>query len=531
MKLNIYLLRDDIDNIEAAFSSDLRADKFEEARKLDSTNSEIQAYIECPREKTPPWADFLRTGFEVSSEIKNTSNGAIVHIKTDNRSFIITFGYAHSAIDSSRIVPDFGLKVVLNTMESGNLRTIETRRNDRATRQTKAHLSTEQPISAFGIETSVDWLRAARGELPTKDKDKTLGLKGSIEGSDSVRINTSNKLHELPSICRALLERYQTDHYKKHFAFIDHLRPLRNKDPICADLDQKVANQLLSEDYDNINIAFPTIPSNNVDRYKIFIGRRHEHVDDLTVESVVSCLRRLEKKLDDDDTNISELLISKKIKVIALDQNDGAASTKNHLWHYLVAHIDEGDNKLFVLNEGTWFQTERSYVKELRDGLASLPNVSNDLELPPWTGREDEYNLEVSRKKGYALLDKKIVNAIEGERSQLEVADLVSPAGDFIHVKRMERSATMSHLFAQALVSTTLYRTHTEYRKQVEKLINDGIATSVQLGRVVLGIGTNRDGDLIDNLFFFSLVNLSLLRRQFEAMDVPLCLCRIETKP
>ena len=51
---------------------------------------------------------------------------------------------------------------------------------------------------------------------------------------------------------------------------------------------------------------------------------------------------------------------------------------------------------------------------------------------------------------GIALMDRKLVS-IGG--ASIEVADLVSHAGELIHVKRKTQSATLSHLFAQGRIS------------------------------------------------------------------------------
>lgn len=97
--------------------------------------------------------------------------------------------------------------------------------------------------------------------------------------------------------------------------------------------------------------------------------------------------------------------------------------------------------------------------------------------------------------------------------SRIEVCDLLSTSGDFIHVKRKTRSATLSHLFQQGSISATLFYDHQPYRRfirdqlppKMRRLITVDGPTASKF-RVVYAITAGKNKALPEDLPFFSKV-------------------------
>jgi uncharacterized protein (TIGR04141 family) len=53
---------------------------------------------------------------------------------------------------------------------------------------------------------------------------------------------------------------------------------------------------------------------------------------------------------------------------------------------------------------------------------------------------------------------------VKGKTTPIEICDLLSEEGRFIHVKRKLSSSSLSHLFAQGYVSAELLQENSEYR-------------------------------------------------------------------
>ena len=118
------------------------------------------------------------------------------------------------------------------------------------------------------------------------------------------------------------------------------------------------------------------------------------------------------------------------------------------------------DARRFFLMDGDWFEIGADYVRASRDAISRLFPATPTISLPPWSlperRTEYDYNCYVAaRSRGqYLCLDKnRAVRDPLGARSPLEICDLLGPGNGLIHVKRVEGSAPLSHLFSQGLIS------------------------------------------------------------------------------
>lgn len=206
------------------------------------------------------------------------------------------------------------------------------------------------------------------------------------------------------------------------------------------------------------------------------------------------------------------------------DQNKWSA------WRCLVGEFSD-NGQTYLLDEGQFFEVDKSYLSALNhfvDGLndeekrnastrVSLPDTEHDM-------AEGDYNKDAAKNSDdLLLLDQRDVG-VPGSRTTLEICDLLSSSRRLIHVKRHLGSATLSHLFAQGLVSAELLQSSPEFRKraaaQVTKYVKaDGkkdlfgffnvSALTPSDFEVVYAIAEDWNGaTLADRLPFFSKVNL-----------------------
>lgn len=512
MKLNVYLLREDVRTPESAILEKNRGAKYRLATCKAGLPEGITAWFQDPKPRPPRWAAFLDEGFDLPTSMKNQSNGFVLVVEEAGRLFAVTFGYGLNALDSGALVADFGLRIVLNVTVGGKLTTLDTRRLDRVTKQTRVHLNSAQELGEFGILPSIDWLRSARGTISE-------GLyKGRVSGTDSVQITFAGKLVDIKMACRDLLERYERTDYRKQFSFLDHLRPLRAKDPLVRHLNTEVAALVKKRDTVDLNLAQPEVPETSLHKYKLLYKGLSREVDDLDLAGVFSFL----------DDHVSDSEAIHEVRVVGLDDQDEARTKQLRLWQYLVAHIEHA-GALYVLSLGSWYKTDKSYVDQLRNEARGMADLTETLALPPWkSGGEGEYNALVAQTKKWHLVDRKLVPVPGQAGARIECADIISQDGHFIHVKSLTKSATMSHLFSQARVASLLYRSEDGYAAHIRELTRQHFGEVVEQQTVVLGVGTSKSGPLVESLFFFTLVNLGVLAREFKAMNVPLALCRIE---
>jgi len=114
---------------------------------------------------------------------------------------------------------------------------------------------------------------------------------------------------------------------------------------------------------------------------------------------------------------------------------------------------------------------KRDCRKALNDYIDALPGYRSRLESANAQWTEGEYNAyAASRDSRYILLDKATVK-VSGHASPVEICDLLSDDGDFIHIKGKLRSSALSHLFTQGYVSADLLVRSPDYRRKVRKKV------------------------------------------------------------
>lgn len=519
MKLTIYLLRETVTDLsQSILDRHTTSGSYKKVEPTVNLPFPCRAWLQHNKSKSPPWLEWLSAGFDFSDlELHNTSNSVVLALEAAGRRFVVTFGYGFGAINRSIVETDFGLRVTLNAVDPQALDTLNTRTLDRVTKQTRTHLNIGRPVHEFGIDPDLDWLRSVRGKTSQGQ------IAGRVEGADSVGINWSGDLNGLGDCCGRLLELYESESYKSSFEFVDHVRPLRTTETIISALDQRVLELLAQRDTDRLAIAHPDPPASDVEGFKIWRGHVQREVDELDLDVVLDFLGEC-------GTNHQGPPDIRKIWVLAIDGEKQPRSDRTSLWKYMVAQIEHEDNT-YVLSLGQWFRADADYLRGLRTKVAAIPDVTDELALPGWCHGvgEEKYNQQVAEEKDWLLLDRQPFY-VGGGHNKVECADLLARDRDFIHVKLMKSSATLSHLFAQGTVSARLFRAESEYRQEVARQFLDKYGTDFgeyANPRVVYAIATEKEGPLSEVLFFFSLVNLVQHKQALDAMGCTMALCKI----
>ena len=180
------------------------------------------------------------------------------------------------------------------------------------------------------------------------------------------------------------------------------------------------------------------------------------------------------------------------------------------VYRCLYCEVDQGTDT-YLLTNGNWYKVGHQFLTHVNDAVASIPRSS--LHLPDYhDGSETEYNARVGRENPmvYAVMDEKFIYM--GGRDKVEFCDLFTHEKKIIHVKRYTgSSAPLSHLFAQAVVSSILFRRDAEFRSKVNDELPaayrpvTALPTSGEY-EVILGVVSQSLGDLV--LPFFSRINL-----------------------
>jgi uncharacterized protein (TIGR04141 family) len=136
---------------------------------------------------------------------------------------------------------------------------------------------------------------------------------------------------------------------------------------------------------------------------------------------------------------------------------------KWRLYDCIVFETEDNDGNVFMLASGDWHKASPDFIAEIKEQLATLDQ--SDLDLPPATVGETEpaYNPRAAVHLGCTCADAKPVK-LEG-LTAIELCDLLTQDRQLVHVKRKTRSASLSHLFNQGLVSSELLVQHRPFRE------------------------------------------------------------------
>jgi uncharacterized protein (TIGR04141 family) len=431
-------------------------------------------------------------------------------LKVDKRIFAATFGHGFAAINRSRLESDFGLKVTLNSVDPKKLRSVQARNVDPTTVSKQLVVNQDSGLAVFDVDFYQDLLSKMEG-VPD---DSSLGKR--VAGADACYLTSEIALPQLAAKCATLLKYYHSKAYAKHFSFVDQIRPIRDETLIAA-LDAKLARALKETDTSALGFALPDISGYDlIHNYRASRGHWTQTFQDLNASEILSAYNY--EHSDDDDQS--------DVEISAL-KDDGTPVDAFRLRECAVFQVSY-KGRLYVLTLNKWYSVNSEYAAHVNAQVGELTVIKSRGFLPTLAAgtSEGDYNESAAQSRGMALMDKKTVRPAD-PTSAIEVCDLFSHKGEFIHVKKHTRSATLSHLLAQGTVSARLFMDDLGYRQTFRKALPASFRTLIDTDRiqsgkhtVVYAISAPATKSVPDHLPFFTKVNLLFHIRQIQRMGM-----------
>lgn len=527
-RLTIYLMREDVQDFDDALNSD----KATVAVTLNSaSNIDGRFHYIVPTPRTPDWVTYVRPILaEELADLRSASTSGLLLLRSNARIFAFTFGYGRSLINLSKIEYQFGLRVALNRIDPRQLRSLDTKTFEDMVVSTNTQVSQNAELPAFGVDIATDILRAATGS----PRDNTMTKQ--MSGSDALVMNVKTPPDDLPTLCDDLLTAFSEDTYKADFGWIDQLALVREREQIDA-LNDLLVSDLRDGITTRSHLAVPeAISWEEMEAFKI-TGSRDREYDDLDLDDYLTDL---------DDTRPSltiDLLKSRRVSV-----RFGRSDNFDDRWNLYRCIVTEQrlEEALYVLIEGRWFAVDRSLVDEVDTYARSLPQATTALISARVGEHEADYNdrLAQSSPEHLLTLDAQIKRP-GGATSGIELCDVLSDQGEFIHVKRKSRSSTLSHLFAQGSVSATTFVSDPHFREEVRSHIRETVSKAQQARWLALVPGQDEnvprqdycvtyvvvassEADGVGWLPFFSKLNLMQHGRQLVRLGFKVAISRVQ---
>lgn len=528
-RLTVHLLQG-VDAFDDAL--DARHPTPEFTSTLESSAVDGRLYYSSRPATPPTWVSFLTplTGPLPTTLTTSSASGLLV-MRARARYFALTFGFGRSLLDLSKVERNFGLRVALNRIDPGRLRSMDTKTFEDLVVTTSTQASKSADLPAFGVDVSKDILRAVTGE----PRDTSFAKR--LSGSNALVINTDRDVTDLTALCSDLLDAFEDDAYKDNFEWIDHLGIVEDPAIVQALNDQMVA-QLILANTDDTHMAMPELINwEDIDSFKIN-GTRGITYDDLDLDEY---LKHLDKKRDSISLD--------RLKSWRVSIKYSRSSEYERKWSVYDCLVSEQrlNTTLYVLIEGRWLVVSESLAADVDNYASGLSAVATAL-VPSQQGEaEKAYNqrLVASDPGKLLLLDAKIKRP-GGATSGIELCDVLASSGELIHVKRKSRSSTLSHLFAQGSVSAATLVGDPIFREEMRQVISDmtdeqtrqtwlelvppGTAqidkTRYRVSYVVIANSAKNGADWLP---FFSKLNLMQQGRQLNNLGFNVSLSRVGT--
>lgn len=474
-------------------------------------------FYRSARERAPRWLSFFQSHVEPAA-FAVSSIAAVFLVRTAGRWFALTFGQGRHLLAPEMSEESFGLRVTLNSVNPNQIRVIERQALDATGRHSREQASRNIPIIEFGLDIENDILRAVTGP----PEDTQLGTR--LSGADALAVVADITLDNVREALDRYLRQYQKRTYQKRFPWVENVREVGDVS-VARDLDEAIQDRIRRRQLECIWLAVPDLISwDEIEGFGYSVGPG-ELYDDIGFETYLNHVP------NPDHLTIADL---RRHRVEARSAENGAPRMVWSVYKCVYAEVDRGD-KTFLLTRGRWYEIASQYVEDVNRAIRRIP-TSRRLHLPEYIDRsEEDYNERVATEEnGYALMDRKTIR-YGGGTSKIEFCDLYTTRREMVHVKRYAGSGTLSHLFAQGVVSASLFLNDSQFRAEVNRVLprSHKLRTLAQLRasdyEVAYAIVSKSATPL--DLPFFSRVTLRSSYTQLRNMGYQVSLNKILCRP
>ncbi len=413
----------------------------------------------------PGWTDFLAEGSaDLPTDMITSGAGAVLFLPVKDRTVAVCFGHVHLALNDDAFERQFGLKVTLNTVPRGNIRTLDLATPDAVTFQKRVQASKDSDVQAFGVDMLRDLARVAGGT----PKDEAFAK--FVAGKDAVSITCEVEPTNIHEKCAEIVHAYKKKDYQKEFAWVDNMRVVHERDVIEA-LDARLFEaicNLRDGKVSDLHMAPPEVVNYTEGsqlHYNGF-GSHSKMFHSLSIDDYVSELERCDFEGDIDDVKGAH-------RIKAKGDSEEEYSEKWRVYDCFVFETSLGtgaSQQHYVLFAGDWYQVEKKFKKQIEEFFDATEKVS----IIGATGCRNEEELIVdlhANRTDLLKLDQEKINPADVRYANLEPCDFFSEHKDFIHLKDGHSSGPISHLWSQGVVSAEAFISDAEFRKKLRSKV------------------------------------------------------------
>ncbi len=432
-KLSIYLVKSEYANTEDIF------DKPKSIREFQKYPDGSVAYFVPSNVHEPSWlSDFFhKTGnnelFQANSRVVLLKK---LTIGEESRIFALTFGYARFLFKEDVLEEQFGLRIILNSIQQNQIRRIAKSSVGSNQKQSDEQLPKSSDISEFGFDINRDLMRNVSGK-----SDDDMFEKSMLTGGDIFSLTVERDIENIDEFLAFCYQRYKENTYKEKFAWIDNIKYVKDKATISL-LNQQLIEEIKKQNYDKVWMAVPEVVVwEDIKDFKI--AGTEEPDGDIYIDKVVNSLR----------SNLVDVGQLQRKKIYARSSSDDDRNAYEWTAYKCIIAEIALDEKQYCLNNGKWYRIDSTFVSTINQQYSSIELCEDDFATYTNNAKEDDYNSDLRDfLSGSHLLHTYKISIGGGQGNNIEPCDLLWN-NKLIHVKKNGGSSVLSHLFNQALVA------------------------------------------------------------------------------
>lgn len=480
--VTFYLMRDDVQRPEDAFREKVDRQSVRTGVLGDSERS-YALYVENRQEHETGWARDVAGALELDGIGATTSSASAalvfqVEDETDEavRVMATTWGPAgRHFIDLNKVDDRYGMTTAMNLIDPNAVRSKDSRSFDDSVKQKRTQSSRLTSFDEFEYDPMTEILDHVTGKVVARHD----GFAKTVSGSYYLQIRGRMEPGQIFDKARRSLGHFHRRDYLAKFPWVKNKRSVTNPDEV-EELDEMVADQLRTGASTNFHLAAPTI----VDWDKI-AGFVHKGLRRPSITHDLDLRDYLERVNASQVT--PESLRNDDVRVF---YSDGRPEERWPIYRSLVAEVDH-DGEKHILSAGRWFRLDDDWVNDIETKLGGIPDNGMLPTADTYDQLEEDYNKKAAKHVGGVVMDQVRLRPSNAS-SDVELCDILTEDLKFIHVKKRESSATLSHLYMQGSVSAQTVTGDDHYRTKAEEEIR-----GIQPDFGALGLwDTFRPGDM-----------------------------------
>jgi uncharacterized protein (TIGR04141 family) len=441
-----------------------------EVRLRDGFPGRLFTFVE-PAE-IPEWAQYVRPLAVRAPDIPaRQAAGAVLLLKPDARRRLVyaaTWGNGRFQLRAGRLQPDAGLRCALNLIsgeKSGErswnparVRAVRSKRVSENTLITETQSSRKASIETFPFSADADQLRRVTG---TPINAATFG--STITGGASIQVKRPAEPRNLITLCRSIERVHNSTDYQRHFAWIDNVSPIRDARKL-EDVYKLIVDALKAGATERFNLSPPSlIEWEDVASFRYQWGRKSVDVEEPSPETFREFVAAAQLMPE-----LTVEALQETPKLHALDGN------QERIQSWPINRCLSGEFVIgadtYILDDGALLSVASDYMGELNGFMRNVPDAAQAFPRVRGSENEGSYNRRVALGlDGAILLDQRTVT--RPRATAIEVCDVAIRSRHLVHVKKGTSSSSLSHLFAQGVVSAELLHMDARFRERVATLL------------------------------------------------------------